>query len=120
MPDTLFFVSDDVVMCEALAQPYREHGWHTEQVLPDGPDALTRLAEARPLATICCLDGPSADKVRAFAESVLSDPRVVRPLMVFVGGTPDDIAQAKATMPFAVFVRAEELSWVLKHLAFKS
>lgn len=120
MPDTLFFVSDDVVLCESLAQPYREHGWHTEQVLPGDPESLQRLAESRPLAAICILDGPSAEAVCAFAESVVADPRVLRPLMVFVGGSAEDIAVAKVSMPFAVFVRAEELPWVLKHLAFKS
>jgi len=120
MPDTLFFVSDDEMLCESLAQPYREHGWHTEQVLPAAADSLDRLAQGRPLAMVCCLDGPAATDVAAFAQSVLADPRVIRPLMVFVGGTPEQIAQAKVSLPFAVFVRAEELPWVLKHLAFKS
>lgn len=120
MVDTLFFVHQDTQAAEQIAEQYKARGWEVSVCEPDASDALDRIAESRPVAAIFCLDGECADEVRRLAEEVLGDSRLFRPLMVFVGGTPDDIAQARAMMPFGVFVREDELPWVLKRLAVKS
>lgn len=120
MVDTLFFVHPDGIAAEEIAGRYRTRGWEVSVCAPDASDALDRIAQTRPVAAVFCLDGDCADDVRALAENVLGDSRLFRPLMVFVGGSPDDIAQARAMMPFGVFVSEDELPWVLKRLAIKS
>lgn len=120
MVDTLFFVHPDRQSAEQLAGSYRDNGWQVAICQPSAPDALDRIAESRPVAAIFCLDSDCSDAMRSLAEKVLGDARLLRPLMVFVGGSPDDVAQSRAMMPFGVFVRPDELPWVLKRLAIKS
>lgn len=120
MVDTLLFVHAEANSAEQLADEYRGRGWDVSATTPDAPDALDRVAEAAPVAAVFCLDGECAADVSAFAEKVLADQRIRRPLMVFVGGAEDDVGKVRASMPFGVFVRLDELPWVLKRLTITS
>ena len=120
MPETLFFVSDDSSELEELAAPYRDRGWGVEFASPSAGDAVDRIAETKPLAAVFCLDGACFPSTVKLAQTVLTDPRRMRPLMVFLGGDPEQIARAKTEVSVGLFVTEAELPWVLKHLAFKA
>lgn len=120
MSETLFFVSDDDATVHELAEPYRERGWGVEYASPDADDTLDRMAAARPIAAVFCLDEQCYPATRELAHAVLTDPRRIRPLMVFLGGEPEQVAVAKAEVSVGLFVQPSELPWVLKHLAFKA
>jgi len=120
MVDTLFFVHSDAAAADQLAGYYRAQGWQVESTRPTDPDALDSIVRTRPVALVFCLDSECAADVHGLAEQVVGDARISRPLMVFAGGSPDDIARARQNMPFGVFVRMDELAWVLKRLAVRS
>lgn len=120
MVDTLFFVHADADAADRIAGYYRGQGWNVSTAVPAATDALDRIADSHPVAAVFCLDGECADDVHSLAEHVLGDTRMSRPLMVFVGGSPVDVARARQNMPFGVFVRQDELPWVLKRLAVRS
>jgi len=117
--ETLFFVSDDDAAMRELAEPYRQRGWGVEFASPSADDTLDRMAATRPLAAVFCLDAQCYPAVRDLAHDVLTDPRRMRPLMVFLGGEPEQISVARAEVSVGLFVQPSELPWVLKHLAFK-
>lgn len=116
---TLFFVHSDTAEADSLAAAYRGRGWSTITSGADAGDAFDRLLESQPIAAVFCLDGDRVAEVLTLAERVAADPLVGRPLMVFVGGQPDDAVRARATAPYGIFVGAEELSWVLGRLVLK-
>lgn len=119
MAETLFFVHADCDACGAIAEEFRGRGWLVETAAsPDG-DTLERIEALGPTATVFFLEGCEVAPAEHLAQRILEDGKVHRPLLVFVGGAPDAVAEAKAAMPFGVFVRADELGWVLKHLTFK-
>lgn len=120
MPDTLVFVGCDVAECEQLAVPYRNQGWRAVVQDAAAPDALDHIAECTPLAAVFSFSDGSGDGLRELARSVLGDDRMSRPLLVFVGGDGADVAQTRSEMPFGVFVKPEELGWVLKHLVYRA
>jgi hypothetical protein len=57
--------------------------------------------------------------VHELAKAMLGDPDLPRPLLVFVGGSNELAERIKSDVPFGVFVAADELTWVLKHLVYK-
>jgi len=116
MVDTLFFVHTSEQDPNAIAAAYQLRGWNIAVAGPYADDALERMAVTSPVAAVFCLDGDCASDVTAFAEHVLADERTNKPLMVFVGGEASDIAAARTTSPYGIFVRADELPWVLKRL----
>ena len=120
MVETLFFVHSDVASAEQLADEYRARGWSVESSSASATDALDRIAETSPVAAVFCLEGDCAQDVHDLAESILADGRLHRPLLVFVDGDSDDVAQARTSAPFGVFVRRDELPWVLRRLTAKS
>jgi hypothetical protein len=119
MGASLFFVYQDQGIAEQLAAPYRARGWDVEVEPPDAADALERMESAQPLAAVFGLDSAPADGVVAFAHNVMDDSHLHRPLMVFLGGDAAAIEAARLAVPYGVFVRPEELGWVLKHLDAK-
>ena len=120
MADTLFFVYPDAAQCDGVAADFRSRGWATEVASPSDADALDRMDATQPVAAVFCMDGDESGQTLALAEAVLADERLQRPLIVFVGGSPDDVGRARESMPYAVFVKPDELAWVLKRLAVKS
>ncbi len=120
MVDTLFFVHSNQEAADQFAEEYRSRGWDVASADATATDALDRVAEASPVAAVFCLEGDCAAEVNHLAESVMTDGRIHRPLLVFVGGEPEDIAAAHAAVPFGVFVRKDELPWVLRRLIAKS
>ena len=119
MVDTLFFVHPDAQDPDQIPQLHQLRGWNIAATGPHAPDALECMAEAGPVAAIFCLDGDFSGDVRTFAEAVLADERLGHSLMVFTGGTAQDIADARAIAPYGIFVRPDELPWVVKRLTIK-
>lgn len=119
MVDTLFFVHASEQDPQVLAQAYQLNGWDIVASDPRAVDALERMAMTSPVAAVYCFDGDCASDVQSFAAQVMADDRTNRPLMVFVGGEASDIAEAKAVAPYGIFVRPDELAWVLKRLTVK-
>ena len=116
MVDTLFFVHTSEQNPNELAAAYALRGWNIAAAGPHVEDALDRMAESHPVAAVFCLDGECVPDVTAFAQLVLADDRTNKPLMVFVGGEANDIAAARGVAPYGIFVRPDELPWVLKRL----
>jgi|GEM_PF-3502438 len=119
MVDTLFFVHPDEDAAADLAAYYSALGWNVATSGPLATDALDRVALSNPVAAVFCLTGTCIDEVHALAGCILGDDRLRRPLMVFVGGSDEEIAMARSDTPYAVFVSQEELPWVLKRLVAK-
>lgn len=116
MVDTLFFVHTSNRNPDEIAAAYELRGWNIAVAGPLAQDALDRMAASSPVAAVFCLDGDCAPDVNAFATNVLSDERTNKPLMVFVGGEVSDVSEARAIAPYGIFVRPDELPWVLKRL----
>src|SRR5512139_3134245 len=104
MKQTLFFVHDDRTAAEELAAPHRDGGWQISFASPYDEDALNRIAETNPIAAVFCLDGDCFESTSQLAREVMADPRRVRPLMVFVGGSEESVMRAKAEIPVGLFV----------------
>jgi hypothetical protein len=119
MVDTLFFVHTSEQDPNAIAAAYQLRGWDIAVSEPAAVDALDRMAESNPIAAVFCLDGDCGPDVMRFAETALADGRTNRPLMVFVGGAANEIAEARSIAPYGIFVRPDELPWVLKRLTVK-
>lgn len=119
MSDALFFFHEDLSEAERRGAPFRERGWsvHLAGIQADG--VLDRIAEFKPLAAVFCMESCDADQLKQLATSVMDDARMLRPLMVFVGGSAEEAAALKQDVPYGVFVHEDELEWVLKHLAIK-
>jgi hypothetical protein len=117
MSETLVFVHCDQQQAETLAVPYRDRGWRALAAPADSTGTIELIAEERPLAAVFCLDGPKAFDACSLAESILYDQRGIRPLLIFVGGTPEDVETAKSMVPVGVLVKPDELPWVLKRLS---
>jgi len=116
MVDTLFFVHTSDQNPNEIAATYQLRGWDIAVAGPHAADALDRMAISTPVAAVFCLDGDCAPDVTAFAALALADERTNKPLMVFVGGEASDIAAARSISPYGIFVRPDELPWVLKRL----
>lgn len=119
MANALMFVCVDASDCAKLAEPFIRDGWETRTVAPDAPDALSQIEDEAPVATVFDLDSGHGEAIRAIASALVSDPNVARPLLVFVGGDAQTTVALKADVPFGVFVKQDELSWVLKHLVYR-
>lgn len=119
MIDTLFFVHADENAAAGLAAHYSALGWNVATSGPNAADALEKVALTNPVAAVFCLTGTYIAEVHALAVRILGDGRVHRPLMVFVGGSDEEIGLARDDTPYAVFVNQEELPWVLKRLVAK-
>lgn len=119
MVDTLFFVHSDEQSSHELAQFYQLRGWEVASADSHAADVLDRMAAANPVAAVFCLDGDCGTDVNAVVARAMADERLSRPLMVFVGGSAEDVAAARSVAPYGIFVRPDELPWVLKRLVIK-
>lgn len=120
MPNTLFFVHDDLLAAEEVARPYAERGWHVEIAPAADPQTVDRIFESATLAAIFFLDGTTNGGSPALAQRLLADGRTPHPLLVFVNGDKETNDALHVEIPTALFVTLEELPWVLKHLSFKA
>lgn len=119
MAQTLCFVQAAGSSGEEQARDFAEQGWEVEHVDPAAPDALDRIVAIAPLATVFCLEADCGN-TEALAEQLVVDQRLSRPLIVFTGGTPEQVEFARAAVPYAVFVSPSELHWVIKRLVFNA
>ena len=118
MQETLVFVYADDELAKQVSEPFSRHGHSVELLGPEDPTCVDRIAECGPMAVVLDIsDDWMAPLV--VAQALLADERLSRPLLVFVGGSPDSIAQCKASLPFGVYVKPEELVWVLKRLGLQ-
>jgi len=95
-------------------------GWNAQTARSDDPEVVERLLKEPPVAAVFCLDPEHLDGACALTETLTTDPRFERPLLVYIDGGPAEIARIKERSPFAVFVKSSELAWVLKRLIAKS
>lgn len=119
MGQALLVIDQDVADAERMAAPFADRGWDVHVAAPTADGTIEYIAEHRPLAAVFCMQCGDPAVIESLAQRVLGDTRELRPLMIFVGGSADDVARLKADIPVGVFVHEDELSWVLKHLAFK-
>lgn len=118
MADTLFFLFTDPSDATGLASPLASKGFAIEVSSPSEPQVCDAIAESSPLAVVISLeDAGGCNAAREVAAGVLADARIPRPLMVFVGGSPQEIAATRAELPFGVFLNPDEVSRNLTHLA---
>lgn len=115
MAETLFFLHSDPMTAAALAAPLASRGYAIEISSPSEPHVCDTIADSHPLALVISLDN-QPDRGREVAAGVLADARTPRPLLVFVGGSERDIAETRESLPFGVFLRADEVAWSLKRL----
>ena len=115
MEETLVFVYADNEAAEKTSAPFSSRGYGVEILSPDSDECLEAIALAQPVAVVLDISEDWMAPV-VIAQGILADERLSRPLLVFVDGTPESVAQCKATLPFGVYVRPEELVWVLKRL----
>lgn len=120
MPNTLFFVHDDLLSAEDVARPCAERGWQVEISSAEDLDAVDRIFESATLAAVILLDGNSNGCYAHLRSPVLADERTPHPLPVFVSGDRATNDALHVEMPTALFVTLGELPWVLKHLSFKA
>ena len=118
MEETLVFVYADVEVAERASAPFTSRGHHVEILTPDGAECIDKIAEAKPMVVVLDISEDWMTPL-VVAQGILADSRLSRPLLVFVGGEAESIAQCKATLPFGVYVKPEELVWVLKRLGLK-
>jgi hypothetical protein len=117
--DTLMFVGSDSARCATLADPLNRLGWATATVDPTAADALETIVGQAPVATVFDLTTGPFQAIHELAKALLTDAQIPRPLLVFVGGSAEEVASVKDDVPFGVFVDTDELTWVLKHLIYK-
>ena len=120
MVDSLYFAHSDVRDPREIAAAYRLRGWDVAVHDPASSESLELLASMDPLAVVFCLDSSCGSDVMSFAETVMADERTNRPLMVFVDCAAEEIVQAKGFAPYGIFVRPDELAWVLKRLIVRT
>ena len=120
MADTLIFVHPEECVVEELAAHYGALGWRVATCDPCAEEALDRAISADPVAAVFCLFGAGAHDVEQFAARLVNDVRFKRPMLVFVGGSADEVSAARDHAPYGVFVNDDELPWVLKRLVVKS
>jgi CheY-like chemotaxis protein len=116
--ETLVFVYADEEAAEHAAAPFSSRGHTVEILSPDGEECVDKVAEARPMAVVLDISDDWMTPL-VVAQGILADTRLSRPLLVFVGGSADAISQCKQTLPFGVYVKPEELVWVLKRLGLQ-
>lgn len=119
MGNTLVFVCGEAARCEEMTAPFAEAGWQTKTVSAESSDALAAIEAEAPVATVFDLEAGHGAAIQSIAAALMSDPNVSRPLLVFVGGDQATVAILKEDVPFGVFVKTDELAWVLKHLTYK-
>lgn len=117
MANTLCFIQAPGSSTEEQAHYFAERNWSVELVDPAAPDALDKIVDFEPLASVFSLEADSGDTIPV-AGALLEDERAERPLIVFVGGSAEQVEAAKQTVPFGVYVSSGELSWVIKRLVF--
>lgn len=115
MEQTLVFVYADSEAAARASEPFALKKIPFEILAPEGEQCLDRVAEAKPTAVVLDISADWTEPL-LIAQGILADGRLSRPLLVFVGGTPDSVKQCKETLPFGVYVKPEELVWVLKRL----
>lgn len=120
MAQGLYFIAGDGEAAEQLANSYRAQGWLAAAGACSEPDLLDKMLVSKPVAAIFSLAGDSAPTARLLASRIVAEPSIERPLVVFIGGDTHEIDAARHDVPYAVFVSAEELPWVLKHLSYKA
>lgn len=116
MAETLFFLHPDPVTAAAIAAPLASRGYAIEISSADEPHVGDTIVDSAPVALVVSLEA-DGDKARQVAAGVLADARVQRPLLLFVGGTPTEIAETRQSLPFGVFLAQDEVEWSLKRLA---
>ncbi len=119
MGETLFMLSADCGRADEMAEPYRARGWRVVTGSPGDDGILEAIVEAHPLAAVFCLDSTEGEAIRSLVARIGEHPDHINPMLVFYGGSADEVALVKQAAPYGAFVNPDEVDWVLKHLSFK-
>ncbi len=115
MDQTLVFVYEDEQLAEEISAPFASRGHAVRILSPEAEGCVDCVAEAQPLAVVLDISDDWMTPL-VVAQGILADERLSRPLLVFVGGSAESVSECKASLPFGVYVKPEELVWVLKRL----
>lgn len=118
MPDSLVFVYRDTQAAETLAQPYGARGWSTSVVAADDPKAVDLVCAAAPMVIALDAAGDISPALSTACAALERHPDT-DPLVVFIDPERDQRESAKQRLPYALFIKSEELPWILKHLTYK-
>jgi AmiR/NasT family two-component response regulator len=114
----LVFVYADAESADRVSEPFASKGIDVVVLSPNGQDCLESVAAAHPTAVVLDISEDWTDPL-VVAQGILADERLSRPLLVFVGGSAESVSQCKETLPFGVYVKPEELAWVLTRLGLR-
>lgn len=117
MAGKLCFVTPSGSPAEEQARFFAEHGWDVAMIDPREEDAVERIIEVQPLASIFSLEDECPETLTA-ADALERDERSDTELVVFTGGTPEQISAAKTAVAHGVFVSPGEVYWVVTRLVF--
>ncbi len=118
MPNTLFVAHWEPGGAELLAEPLRAAGWHVETASgPDGFDC-DAIMNCIPVAVVVSLDGAPEQACDLACELSKRGAAADTPIII-VGGVDGSRDIARARVPQALFVNADEVPWVAKRLVVK-
>ena len=115
MPKAIFLVHWNKAEAGVLAEGLRQSGWTVEVEAKDGARAYRRMREAPPRAVVVYLTRLPSHGVRT-AQALLTTARTRAVPVLFVGGSGEALAKAKAKVPGAIFVAADGVASGLQRL----
>lgn len=118
MEQPLFLVHWEPSEAEAMAAPLVQAGWDVHIESGNAEMACEAVMNCLPLAAIISLDRDPSRGCDLACE-LLKAGAVSDTPIIFVGGLPEDVAEAHRRVPGSLQVRNEELPWVVKRLSFK-
>ncbi len=119
MDGQLFLVHWEPDEAAAMAEPLERAGWAVHIESGSAELACEGVMNCAPLAAIISLD---RDPSRGcdLACVLMQHGAVSDTPIIFVGGMPEDVAEARRRVPGSVAVGVDELPWVAKRLTYKA
>jgi hypothetical protein len=120
MAEVLHFVGYTNEESREAFDAYRRQGWEVSSSQGYADVEALSAAPGSPSAVVMRLDDGCCDEAIAFAKRVWDAASGEKPALVFSVEDPELVARARAAVSHGMFVRPEEVGWVLKHLNFRS
>lgn len=119
MEKSLYLVHWEPDEASAIAEPLETAGWRVHIESGSAELACEGIMNCLPLAAVISLDRDPArgcDLACTLVElGALSDTPII-----FIGGMPEDVAEARRRVPDAVCIGVDELPWVAGRLVYKA
>lgn len=120
MAGVLHFAGYTLEDSQEAFDAYRRQGWQVSSCPDFSEDDAVAAASASPAAVVMRLDADSCDGAIVFANRLWDSVTGEKPALVFSTQDKEVIERARAAVAHGMFVRPEEVGWVLKHLNFRS